>query len=80
MSINDFAERNIRLIQYFVSGYKAESMTQNLLLVAINDRKCLKKELPKSQLSKSQLSNIKKSVFSQNVENSINKEFFKFYM
>ena len=58
LSINDFAEHNIRLIQDFVTGYKAENMKQNLL-VARSNRNCLKKELPKNQLSKN-----KKSPFS----------------
>jgi len=48
--VNDCAERNIRLIQDFVGGYKEEDMKQNLMLVARDNRKKLKKDLSKSQL------------------------------
>lgn len=48
--VNDCAERNIRLIQDFVGGYKSEDMKQNLMLVARDNRKKLKKDLSKSQL------------------------------
>lgn len=50
-AVNDCAERNIRLIQDFVSGYKSEDMKQNLMLVARDSRKKMKKEMPKSQLN-----------------------------
>lgn len=53
VSINDYAERNIRLIQDFISKQKTEDMRQNLLLVARDSRKKLKKDMPKSQLKKS---------------------------
>lgn len=48
--VNDCAERNIRLIQDFVNGYKAEDMKQNLMLVARDNRKKLKKDMNKDQL------------------------------
>ena len=48
--VNDCAERNIRLIQDFVGAYKEEDMKQNLMLVARDNRKKLKKDLCKSQL------------------------------
>ena len=32
--VNDFAERNIRLIQDFIHSYKAEDMKQSVLRVA----------------------------------------------
>ena len=48
--VNDCSERNIRLIQDFVAGYKNEDMKQNLLLVARDNRKKLKKDLLKDQL------------------------------
>ena len=48
--VNDCAERNIRLIQDFIGGYKSEDMKQNLMLVARDNRKKLKKELSKTQL------------------------------
>lgn len=47
---NDCAERNVRLIQDFVNGYKEEDMKQNLMLVARDNRKKLKKDLTKQQL------------------------------
>jgi len=47
---NDCAERNIRLIQDFVNGYKSEDMKQNLMLVARDNRKKLKKDLKKQDL------------------------------
>jgi hypothetical protein len=47
---NDCTERNIRLIQEFVNGYKNEDMKQNLMLVARNNQKKLKKDLTKQQL------------------------------
>ena len=49
--INDFAERNIRFIQDFVTGFKSEQMKQNLLLVSRDNRKTMKKLIPKDQLS-----------------------------
>ncbi len=48
--VNDCAERNIRLIQDFIGGYKSEHMKQNLMLVARDNRKKLKKERSKTQL------------------------------
>ena len=48
--VNDCAERNIRLIQDFMSGYKSEDMKQNLMLVAKDNRKKLKKECSKNEL------------------------------
>ena len=48
--VNDCAERNIRLIQDFISGYKSEDMKQNLMLVAKDNRKKLKKECSKNEL------------------------------
>ena len=39
--VNDCAERNIRLIQDFVGGYKSEIMQQNLMLLARDNRKKL---------------------------------------
>ena len=48
--VNDCDERNIRLIQDFIGGYKSEDMKQNLMLVARDNRKKLKKELSKTQL------------------------------
>ena len=52
VSINDYARRNIRLIQDFVFNQKSEEMRQNLLLVVAKvSRKKLKKEMPKEQLS-----------------------------
>ena len=48
--VNDCAERNIRLIQDFIGGYKSEDMKQNLMLVARDNRKKLKKEFSIIQL------------------------------
>jgi hypothetical protein len=48
--VNGCAERNIGLIQDFVGGYKEEDMKQNLMLVARDSRKKLKKDLSTSQL------------------------------
>ena len=48
--VNDCAERNIRLIQDFVDSYKSEDMKQNVMLVARDNRKKLKKDMNKSQL------------------------------
>ena len=48
--VNDCAERNIRLTQDFIGGYKSEDMKQNLMLVARDNRKKLKKKLSKTQL------------------------------
>ena len=45
--VNDCAERNIRLTQDFIGGYKSEDMKQNLMLVARDNRKKLKKSLVK---------------------------------
>ena len=36
--VNDFAERNIRLIQDFIHSYKAEDMKQSVLHVATDSR------------------------------------------
>jgi hypothetical protein len=47
---NDCAERNIKLIQDFVSGYRNEDMKQNLMLVARDNRKKLKKTMTKEEL------------------------------
>jgi hypothetical protein len=44
----NFAERNICLIYDFVLGYKSEDMKQNLMLVARDNRKKLKKNLTKT--------------------------------
>ena len=48
--VNDCAERNIRLISDFVGGYRSDDMKQNLMLVARDNRKKLKKDLQKNQL------------------------------
>ena len=48
--VNDCAERNIRLIQDFVDSYISEDMKQNVMLVARDNRKKLKKDMSKSQL------------------------------
>ena len=48
--VKDCAERNIRLIQDFISGYKSEDMTQHRMLVAQDNRKKLKKECSKNEL------------------------------
>jgi len=36
--VNDFAERNIRLIQDFIHSYKAEDIKQSVLHVATDNR------------------------------------------
>jgi hypothetical protein len=48
--VNDCAERNICLIYDFVNGYKSKDKKQNLMLVARDNRKKLKKNLTKTQL------------------------------
>ena len=48
--VNDCAERNIHLIQDFVDSYKSVDMKQNVMLVARDNRKKLKKDMNKSQL------------------------------
>ena len=35
--VNDFAERNIRLIQDFIHSYKAEDMKQSVILHVATD-------------------------------------------
>ena len=47
---NDCVEINIRLIQDFIRGYISEDMKQNLMLVARDNRKIMKKDLRKKQL------------------------------
>ena len=42
--------KNIRLIQNFIYGYKHEDMKQNLMLVARDNQKKLKKDLTEQQL------------------------------
>ena len=48
--VNDFAERNIGLIQDFVHAYNAEDMKQNVLLVARSNRKKASKEMKKVEM------------------------------
>ena len=48
--MNDFAERNIRLIQDFVYAYYAEDMKQNVMLVARSNRKKASKEMNKVEM------------------------------
>lgn len=48
--VNDCSERNIRLIQDFVSGFKSEDMKQNLMLVARNNRKKITQLMTKEEL------------------------------
>lgn len=49
-SVNDCAERNIRLIQDFVAASKSEDMKQNIMQVARDSRKKCKRDLSKCQL------------------------------
>jgi hypothetical protein len=44
------SQRHIKLIQDFVSGYRNEDMKQNLMLVARDNRKKLKKTMTKEEL------------------------------
>jgi hypothetical protein len=48
--VNNCAECNIRLIYDYVYGHKSEDMKQNLIIVARDNRKKLKKNLTKTQL------------------------------
>ena len=48
--VNDFAERNIQLIQDFVHAYYAEDMKQNMMLVARSNRKKASKEMKKVEM------------------------------
>jgi hypothetical protein len=48
--VNECAERNIGLMQDFVGGYKEEDIKQNIILMARDIGKKLKKDLSKSQL------------------------------
>ena len=43
-------EHNVRLIQDLVPGYKSEDMKWNLMLIARDRRKKMKREIPKSKL------------------------------
>ena len=47
--VHDCSERNVRLIQDYIDGYQNEDMTQNLLLVARDNRKRLKHDMTKNQ-------------------------------
>jgi hypothetical protein len=44
------SQQHIKLIQDFVSGYRNEDMKQNLMLVARDNRKKLKKSMTKEEL------------------------------
>ena len=48
--VNNCTEGNVRFIQDFVADYKSEDMKQNLMLLARDNRKQLKKDISKSQL------------------------------
>jgi hypothetical protein len=56
-------------MQDFIGVYKEEDIKQNLILVARNNRKKLKKDLSKSQLRTFQI--LSRSTFSSNIVQKI---------
>ena len=51
-TVNDCAERNVKLIQDYVMASKSEDQRQNVMLVARENRKKLKKDCGKEGLKK----------------------------
>ena len=49
--VNDFAERNIRLIQDFIHSYKAEDMKQSVLRVATDNSSKISSHSLKEELT-----------------------------
>ena len=49
--VNDFAERNIRLIQDFIHSYKAEDMKQSILHLATDNSSKISSHSLKEELT-----------------------------